>query len=359
MPFADDVRNYPFASLETLINKKGEIVTEHPYLPTNEQMDAMEEFVDAMDLTDAGEKNEEGYVTSFIHSLIRSVILHLCREREPWFDTRLSYNPAIHRTKQAQFHSAIVQDLNTHPLPPPHPELSKYFEPPKRVLKRARKAIDHCKTAFNVREGESRLYPSPASHALNTRRPRLVPKKVVRTRKEEHVRAPDEDEDMLLLDQKAPSGSGSGSRSQFARSQTQATISSRTQAKKPTADSGSETEEEEDPDEELLLNRQHKPALPTPAGSLSPRPRNDDDDMDVDQMRAPGRIVGATYPLKDFRANVKTGDLVTKAVEDLAYVIKDVISRPFAGRRTKEMLECMREMRKVALEVSIIGYNAL
>ena len=58
MPFADDVRNYPFASLETLINKKGEIVTEHPYLPTNEQMDAMEEFVDAMDLTDAGEKNE-------------------------------------------------------------------------------------------------------------------------------------------------------------------------------------------------------------------------------------------------------------------------------------------------------------
>ena len=64
MPFADDVRNYPFASLETLINKKGEIVTEHPYLPTNEQMDAMEEFVDAMDLTDAGEKNEEGYVTS-------------------------------------------------------------------------------------------------------------------------------------------------------------------------------------------------------------------------------------------------------------------------------------------------------
>ena len=164
---------------------------------------------------------------------------------------------------------------------------------------------------------------------------------------------------MLLLDQKAPSGSGSGSRSQFARSQTQAPISSRTQAKKPTADSGSETEEEEDPDEELLLNRQHKPALPTPAGSLSPRPRNDDDDMDVDQMRASGRIVGATYPLKDFRANVKTGDLVTKAVEDLAYVIKDVISRPFAGRRAKEMLECMREMRKVALEVSIIGYNAL
>ena len=60
MPFADDVRNFPFASLETLINKKGEVVKEHPYLPNNEQMNAMEEFVDAMDLSDAGDKDEDG-----------------------------------------------------------------------------------------------------------------------------------------------------------------------------------------------------------------------------------------------------------------------------------------------------------
>ena len=65
MPFADDVRNYPFASLERLVNKKGEVVEEHPYLPNNEQMDAMEAFVDAMDLSDAGEKNEDGYVRTF------------------------------------------------------------------------------------------------------------------------------------------------------------------------------------------------------------------------------------------------------------------------------------------------------
>lgn len=60
MPFADDIRNFPFPSLETLINKKGEVVKEHPYLPNNEQTDAMEEFVDAMDLSDAGDKDEEG-----------------------------------------------------------------------------------------------------------------------------------------------------------------------------------------------------------------------------------------------------------------------------------------------------------
>ena len=61
-------------------------------------------------------------------------------ERDPWFDPSLSYNPAIHRTKQALFHSAVVSDLTISPLPPPHPELTKYFDPPRRALKRARGA---------------------------------------------------------------------------------------------------------------------------------------------------------------------------------------------------------------------------
>lgn len=60
MPFADDVRKYTFASLETLYNKAGEKVTEHPYLPTGAQQDAMDKFVEAMDLTFAGEKDENG-----------------------------------------------------------------------------------------------------------------------------------------------------------------------------------------------------------------------------------------------------------------------------------------------------------
>lgn len=75
------------------------------------------------------------------------------RSRQPWFDPRLSFNPAIHRTKQAQFHSAVVSDLVTHPLPPPHPELTKYFDPPKRVLKTAKDALEECKVAFKVKEG--------------------------------------------------------------------------------------------------------------------------------------------------------------------------------------------------------------
>lgn len=136
MPFADDVRRYTFPSLETLVNKKGEKVESHPYLPTSEQLDAMEKFVDSMDLMQAGDKDENG-------------------DRLPWFDPRFSYNPAIHRIKQALFHAATVIDLHSDPLPPPHPEVIKYLEPPRRVLKRAYDTIEVCRNAFQVKQGFS------------------------------------------------------------------------------------------------------------------------------------------------------------------------------------------------------------
>lgn len=64
MPFADDIRRYTFASLDNLVSKKGDSIKEHPYIPTKEQLDAMDKFVDAMDLMQAGEKDEDGYVCS-------------------------------------------------------------------------------------------------------------------------------------------------------------------------------------------------------------------------------------------------------------------------------------------------------
>ena len=55
--------------------------------------------------------------------------------------------------KQALFHGAIVEDLVTDPLPPPHPELTKYLEPPKKVLKRTNEAVDECRNAFAIKKG--------------------------------------------------------------------------------------------------------------------------------------------------------------------------------------------------------------
>ncbi len=244
----------------------------------------------------------------------------------------------------------MVRDLNRHPVPPPHPELLKYFEPPRRVLKRAREAIEECKKAFNVREGMSSCVSCPHPGSLSHR---IVPKKVVRARKEEHVHAHDEDEDMLLLDQKHPGPSQSQRLTQsksFAQTEQQSPGRSKTEKKKAAQDSDSGSETEPEDDEDLLLNaapkRERAPPLPTPARSMSP-----ERDPAVDRMRAPGRIVGASFPLEDFQKNISRGDVVTKAVEDLAFVIKDVISKPFSSRRFDEMLACMRELRKVALQV--------
>ena len=66
MPFADDVRKYTFASLDKLVSKKGEMIAEHSYLPTEEQLDAMDKFVDSMDLMDAGDKDQDGYDSSLL-----------------------------------------------------------------------------------------------------------------------------------------------------------------------------------------------------------------------------------------------------------------------------------------------------
>lgn len=98
---------------------------------------------------------KKGLLFSPSLSLIQPTLLNVVRERGQWFETCLSYNPAIHRTKQAQFHAAIVSDLNKHPVAPPHSELLKYFEPPRRVVKRAKEAVAAAKEAFAIKEGKS------------------------------------------------------------------------------------------------------------------------------------------------------------------------------------------------------------
>jgi len=170
----------------------------------------------------------------------------------------------------------------------------------------------------------------------------LVPKRAPKARKDGHVHAQDQDEDMILLDQKGPAQK----RPEVAsppKSQVATTSPSRAEKKKMTVDD-SETESESDG--ELLLESKPKPsapALPTPTASPEPEP---------DPQRAPGRIIGNAYPLRDFRQNLKHGDVVTKAVEDLGVVVREIVRRPFASRRKDEMVECLKELRQECLIVS-------
>lgn len=162
----------------------------------------------------------------------------------------------------------------------------------------------------------------------------------MRARKDEHVQAHDEDDEMLLLDsmvKRSPSRSLIRSRSQVAgASQTKSSPRRPQRPTKRPGNDSSETEPESD----------DEPQQDMP---LTPRSTTPDTQ---EAGRAPGRIIGSAYPLKDFKDNLARGDLVTKAVEDLSEVIKETVVKPFAYRRADEMLECMQELRKVALEVS-------
>jgi ATP-dependent DNA helicase 2 subunit 2 len=245
-----------------------------------------------------------------------------------------------------------VSDLSKNPLPPPHPELLKYFEPPRRVLKRAREAIEECKTEFKVKQGARRLFHwSVRSLTLLY----LVPKKVARARKDGHVHARDDDDEMLLLDVKAPpQRTQSTSQSQSPIKVTASPAEKKGKAKAVDPDD-SATEDDSDY-EDLLAAKGTKPKpntpppanknghnpLPTPARSLSPP---------FDPARAPGRIVGNTRPLDDFKANIARGDMVSKAVEDLGVVITEIVMRPFANRRNAELMECMETLRDTCLKV--------
>ena len=151
--------------------------------------------------------------------------------------------------------------------------------------------------------------------------------------------AKDADDEMLLLDS-APVPSHRQNQSHTKSPQ----APSPEKRRRPAKEGGSDTEDEDD---HLLLGVTKSAvttasALPTPDRSASP-------DLEIDE-REEGRIIGFSYPLGDWRKNLAEGDVVSKAVEDMGYVIREIVNRPFAERRHGEMIDCMREMRETCLK---------
>ena len=259
----------------------------------------------------------------------------------PWFNPAQSYNPSIHRIKQAMFHCAVVSDIITNPLPPPHPELFKYFIPPTKVLERAKNSINKCKDEFKIKE-----VPKSTSRGGAVRK--------------EHELATIEDDEMLLLDRKPESlktDAGKASPMKVDLNKPEVVSSSDGKGKvKAVNQDDSETEDDEENyvtvqilvDDELSLNSatpnfssQHGRPLPTSSHSY------------IDPGRAPGRVIGTTHPLEDFEKYLSQGDIVFKAVSDLSEVIIEILMKPFASRRHKEMIECMKALRDICLKVSL------
>ncbi|GAA6009415.1 hypothetical protein JCM11491_003548 [Sporobolomyces phaffii] len=128
LPFGEDVRSPGFASLSHLFNRKGQRIETHALLPTKAQDDAMDAFVDAMNLDSLAEVDENG-------------------DKLPWFNVRESYSPAIHNVQNTLMFRLGNPDGD---LPPVPAALTRYLDPPRELVDRAAGAKQTAVDAFKV-----------------------------------------------------------------------------------------------------------------------------------------------------------------------------------------------------------------
>ncbi|BGP14574.1 ATP-dependent DNA helicase yku80 [Rhodosporidiobolus nylandii] len=129
LPYAEDMRQLTFPSLNRRFNRKGQRLTEHKFLPTAEQSDAMDAFVDSMDLTAAGEPDEDGDPTE-------------------WFSVDSSFSPAIHNIQRTLVFRLSNPDAT---LPPPSHDLTKYMDPPAAVIEKSQRAREVAIEALDIK----------------------------------------------------------------------------------------------------------------------------------------------------------------------------------------------------------------
>ncbi|OTA91557.1 hypothetical protein M434DRAFT_76053 [Hypoxylon sp. CO27-5] len=123
LPFAEDVRNYQFPPLDKVITVTGNIKYEdHRLLPSKELSEAMDDYVDAMDIS-TWAKDEEGQV-------------YRTQEYAAVEDV---FCPPLHRINQVVRHRAIYPDQ---PLPPVAPVLLKYSNPPEDLVIKAKTKLE-------------------------------------------------------------------------------------------------------------------------------------------------------------------------------------------------------------------------
>jgi ATP-dependent DNA helicase 2 subunit 2 len=78
-------------------------------------------------------------------------------EQVTWFDPINSFNPVIHRIKEAIFHASLTQDLDADPLGPPHPELVKFFKTPEGLGERVQGVTQRLKEKLDIKKVPPRV----------------------------------------------------------------------------------------------------------------------------------------------------------------------------------------------------------
>ncbi|RMZ66433.1 hypothetical protein GMOD_00001768 [Pyrenophora seminiperda CCB06] len=131
LPFEEDMRRYKFPPLDRKLTVSGKIITEHKDLPTDNLLEAMSEYVDAMDLSTFG-RDEDG-------------------NEEEYAKPEDAFSPLVHRINH------VIQWRATHPQPgltiPDPPEiLMKYSMPPAELLASAEKYLRNVMKAADVKK---------------------------------------------------------------------------------------------------------------------------------------------------------------------------------------------------------------
>ncbi|KAI9679822.1 MAG: ATP-dependent DNA helicase II subunit 2 [Caeruleum heppii] len=129
LPFAEDVRSYRFPPLDKVLTVSGKALTEHRNLPTSSLLEAMDRYVDSMDLSRFG-TDEDGAPSEYM----------------PMEDT---FSPVVHRIDQVTRWRAVHP---TEPLPPPYDVLTKFSNPPEELLQAAQPHLNDAIAAANVKK---------------------------------------------------------------------------------------------------------------------------------------------------------------------------------------------------------------
>ena len=131
LPFAEDVRTYRFPPLDKVVTISGQTLTKHRFLPSEDLTEAMDEYVDAMDLSTYG-IDENGDPAEYI-------------------TTDEMYNPTIHRINAAVAQRAVYPDK---PIPETAPVLLRFAAPAQDLMEKVQDEITSLVEAADVKKGK-------------------------------------------------------------------------------------------------------------------------------------------------------------------------------------------------------------
>lgn len=131
LPFEEDMRRYKFPPLDKKLTVSGKTITEHKDLPNGDLVNAMSEYVDAMDLSTFA-TDDDGNPAEYA----------------PIEDT---YSPLLHRVNQIIRWRATHSDP-TLPLPGPPQILTRFSTAPSDLLQQTESQLASLKKAADVKK---------------------------------------------------------------------------------------------------------------------------------------------------------------------------------------------------------------